>query len=203
MGCQNLLNNLLQGSGTHLRRHVPGTTDLGWMGDHSNHSDPAKGFDWSFEEMSQFYACVYWQWAERSKESACLAVKRLQAESSRPWDVMMMLFNELYTMSVPLFVPDKHWVVQAPGRKLGASLLSMVAWCLQMCLRSVPCCGPWNLSQETGGTWEPRTWGLKKHRTLTLMSAWMTWIFRTETTFICIHQKAHNYTYTIKIILHA
>ncbi|CAJ1372590.1 unnamed protein product [Effrenium voratum] len=38
--------------------------------------------------MSQFYACVYW-----------------------PWDVMMMLFNELYTMLVPLFVPDRHWVV--------------------------------------------------------------------------------------------
>lgn len=45
-------------------------------------------FDVTYEEMSQFYACVYW-----------------------PWDVMMMLFNELYTMLVPLFVPDKQWVV--------------------------------------------------------------------------------------------
>jgi len=42
----------------------------------------------TYEEMSQFYACVFW-----------------------PWDVMMMLFSELYTMLVPLFLPDRHWIV--------------------------------------------------------------------------------------------
>ena len=31
----------------------------------------------------------------------------------RPWDVMMMLFSELYTMLVPLFVPDRHWLALA------------------------------------------------------------------------------------------
>merc|ERR1712216_464368 len=45
-------------------------------------------FALTYEQMAQFYACVYW-----------------------PWDVMMMLFNELYTMTVPLLVPDRHWVV--------------------------------------------------------------------------------------------
>ncbi|CAK8997656.1 Ankyrin repeat domain-containing protein 17 (Gene trap ankyrin repeat protein) (Serologically defined breast cancer antigen NY-BR-16) [Durusdinium trenchii] len=45
-------------------------------------------YELTYKEMSQFYACVFW-----------------------PWDVMMMLFNELYTMLVPLLVPDRHWVV--------------------------------------------------------------------------------------------
>lgn len=41
----------------------------------------------SYAEFAQFHAAVFW-----------------------PWDMMMMLFSELYTMTMPLLVPDRHWV---------------------------------------------------------------------------------------------
>lgn len=41
----------------------------------------------TYAELSQFHACIFW-----------------------PWDVMMLLFNELYTMTTPLLVPDRHWL---------------------------------------------------------------------------------------------
>ena len=29
-----------------------------------------------------------------------------------PWDVMMMLFAEMYSMAIPLFVPQPRWMIQ-------------------------------------------------------------------------------------------
>merc|ERR1712232_374547 len=44
-------------------------------------------FHVSYTEMAQFHACIFW-----------------------PWDVMMLLFDELHTMTMPLLVPEKHWM---------------------------------------------------------------------------------------------
>lgn len=41
----------------------------------------------SYAELSQFHACVFW-----------------------PWDVMMLLFTELYTLTMPLLVPERQWM---------------------------------------------------------------------------------------------
>lgn len=41
----------------------------------------------SYEGLSQFHACIFW-----------------------PWDVMMLLFDELYTMGMPLLVPERQWM---------------------------------------------------------------------------------------------
>lgn len=41
----------------------------------------------TYAQFAEFYACVFW-----------------------PWDVMMLLFNELYTMTVPLLVPESRWM---------------------------------------------------------------------------------------------
>jgi len=43
----------------------------------------------TYAEFAQFYACVFW-----------------------PWDVMMLLFNEIYTMTVPLLIPERRWMHQ-------------------------------------------------------------------------------------------
>jgi len=40
-----------------------------------------------YAEFASFHACVFW-----------------------PWDVMMLLFNELYTMTMPLLVPERRWM---------------------------------------------------------------------------------------------
>ena len=48
---------------------------------------------------------VPWFMASCSMYAMCL---------QRPWDVMMMLFSELYTMLVPLFLPDRHWIARLP-----------------------------------------------------------------------------------------
>ncbi|CAE7237493.1 EHMT1 [Symbiodinium sp. CCMP2592] len=70
----------------------------------------------TYEEMSQFYACVFW-----------------------PWDVMMMLFSELYTMLVPLFLPDRHWIARLPGSE-AAYWLSLTEFeqSEAQCLRDLP-----------------------------------------------------------------
>lgn len=44
-------------------------------------------FHLSYAELAEFHACVFW-----------------------PWDEMMLLFDELYTMTMPLLVPDRHWM---------------------------------------------------------------------------------------------
>lgn len=44
-------------------------------------------FHATYAELAQFHACVFW-----------------------PWDYMMMFFSELYTMTMPLIVPDQHWM---------------------------------------------------------------------------------------------
>lgn len=109
----------------------------------------------SLQEMSQFYACVFWcrTWKRdrchlenestcvcgpvfdlkvkaliynsRKKRAACWTVRVREGfvVYTRPWDVMMMLFNELYTMLVPLLVPDRHWVV--PDSAFGARFVSL------------------------------------------------------------------------------
>merc|ERR1719265_1639083 len=41
----------------------------------------------TYAEMAQFHSCVFW-----------------------PWDVMMLLFDELYTMTMPLLVPAHQWM---------------------------------------------------------------------------------------------
>jgi len=41
----------------------------------------------TYAEFAEYYACVFW-----------------------PWDVMMLLFSELYTMTMPLFVPEPRWM---------------------------------------------------------------------------------------------
>jgi len=41
----------------------------------------------SYAEFAGFHACVFW-----------------------PWDVMMLLFNELYSMTMPLLIPDRRWM---------------------------------------------------------------------------------------------
>ena len=111
------------------------------------------------EEMSQFYACVFWQldsfipvslssmlhheqvvlWPAFQvavsswlpwKEGAAFSLLSQETHKipefdhiqRRPWDVMMMLFSELYSMLVPLFVPDRHWI----------ALLSVLRQCLGM-----------------------------------------------------------------------
>jgi len=43
----------------------------------------------TYGEFAKFYACVFW-----------------------PWDVMMLLFNELYTLTMPLLVPARRWMHQ-------------------------------------------------------------------------------------------
>lgn len=40
-----------------------------------------------YSEFAKFHSCVFW-----------------------PWDVMMLLFNELYTMAMPLLVPARRWM---------------------------------------------------------------------------------------------
>jgi len=42
-----------------------------------------------YADFAQFHACVFW-----------------------PWDVMMLLFNELYTMTMPLVLPSRRWMLQ-------------------------------------------------------------------------------------------
>merc|ERR1711865_315534 len=44
-------------------------------------------FHATYQELAQFHACVFF-----------------------PWDYMMMLFSELYTITTPLLVPDRHWM---------------------------------------------------------------------------------------------
>merc|ERR1712217_556085 len=40
-----------------------------------------------YTEFAQFHACVFW-----------------------PWDVMMLLFNELETMTGPIVIPNRRWM---------------------------------------------------------------------------------------------
>merc|ERR1712039_569515 len=42
-----------------------------------------------YADFSTFSACIFW-----------------------PWDVMMLLFNELYTMTMPLLLPARRWMLQ-------------------------------------------------------------------------------------------
>lgn len=41
----------------------------------------------TYADFASYHACIFW-----------------------PWDVMMLLFNELYTITVPLLVPDSRWM---------------------------------------------------------------------------------------------
>lgn len=41
----------------------------------------------SYDEFAQFHACIFW-----------------------PWDVMMLLFNELYSMTMPILMPEPRWM---------------------------------------------------------------------------------------------
>lgn len=43
----------------------------------------------SYADFAKYYACIFW-----------------------PWDMMMLLFNELYTMAMPLLVPERRWMHQ-------------------------------------------------------------------------------------------
>jgi len=40
-----------------------------------------------YADFAKFHACIFW-----------------------PWDVMMLLFDELYTMTMPLLVPERRWM---------------------------------------------------------------------------------------------
>eukprot|EP00933_Yihiella_yeosuensis_P020279 TRINITY_DN16288_c0_g1_i1.p1 TRINITY_DN16288_c0_g1~~TRINITY_DN16288_c0_g1_i1.p1 ORF type:complete len:662 (-),score=103.90 TRINITY_DN16288_c0_g1_i1:82-2067(-) len=42
-----------------------------------------------YKEFAGFHACVFW-----------------------PWDVMMLLFNEIYSMTVPLVMPHRSWAIR-------------------------------------------------------------------------------------------
>merc|ERR1719424_2449687 len=41
----------------------------------------------SYAEFAAYHACIFW-----------------------PWDVMMLLFNELYSMTMPIFMPEPRWM---------------------------------------------------------------------------------------------
>lgn len=49
----------------------------------------------TYEDFAQFLACVFW-----------------------PWDVMMLLFNELYTMTMPLLLPSHRWMIHIMSHQL-------------------------------------------------------------------------------------
>jgi len=42
----------------------------------------------TYPDFAKFHACIFW-----------------------PWDVMMLMFNELYTMGMPLLLPHRRWMV--------------------------------------------------------------------------------------------
>eukprot|EP00927_Polykrikos_kofoidii_P041959 TRINITY_DN3583_c0_g1_i3.p1 TRINITY_DN3583_c0_g1~~TRINITY_DN3583_c0_g1_i3.p1 ORF type:complete len:682 (-),score=84.77 TRINITY_DN3583_c0_g1_i3:266-2311(-) len=41
----------------------------------------------SYSDLSNFHACIFW-----------------------PWDIMMLMFNELYTMTMPMLLPERRWM---------------------------------------------------------------------------------------------
>jgi len=48
-----------------------------------------------YADFAKFHACVFW-----------------------PWDAMMLLFNELYTMTMPLVLPSRRWMQQLISHSL-------------------------------------------------------------------------------------
>jgi len=43
-------------------------------------------------------------------------LRRYRAAVYFPWDMGMLLFSELYSVGVPLLIPDRAWMVAAPPR---------------------------------------------------------------------------------------
>ena len=72
----------------------------------------------------------------------------------------MMLFSELYTMLVPLFLPDRHWIARLPvseAREEGFRVSFALRQTLNPKLlnprpRSALCCGHSDTLTRIGGT---------------------------------------------------
>eukprot|EP00927_Polykrikos_kofoidii_P041965 TRINITY_DN3583_c0_g1_i9.p1 TRINITY_DN3583_c0_g1~~TRINITY_DN3583_c0_g1_i9.p1 ORF type:complete len:420 (-),score=36.54 TRINITY_DN3583_c0_g1_i9:110-1324(-) len=45
------------------------------------------GMKLKYSDLANFHACIFW-----------------------PWDLMMLMFNELYTMTMPMLLPERRWM---------------------------------------------------------------------------------------------
>mmetsp|Transcript_91776 Transcript_91776/g.264686 ORF Transcript_91776/g.264686 Transcript_91776/m.264686 type:complete len:719 (+) Transcript_91776:58-2214(+) len=65
----------------------------------------------TYADFAEYLACIFW-----------------------PWDVMMLLFNELYTLTMPLLLPSNRWMIQLMSHQLSHSEMN---W--------------WHLRESVGG----------------------------------------------------